>query len=51
MSTYGYGSRRRRKARRAGYWRAAWRQFRVSLALLLVALAAGTIALIWLGII
>ena len=44
MSTYGYGSRRRRKARRAGYWRAAWRQFRVSLALLLVALAAGTIA-------
>ncbi len=30
--------------RRAGYWRAAWRQFRVSLVLLLVALAAGTIA-------
>lgn len=44
MNAYGHDSRRRRRARRAGYWRAAWLQFRVSLVFLLVALAVGTIA-------
>jgi hypothetical protein len=42
-STYGYDSLRRRKARRAANWAVAWLRFRVSLILMLLVLAAGTI--------
>ncbi|MGH3381433.1 MAG: hypothetical protein ACRDP6_42565 [Actinoallomurus sp.] len=43
VSTYGYDSRRRNGARRAAYRAVAWRRFRISVVLILVLAAAGTI--------